>query len=175
MTVPAAQADLRHAFLGGATGLLASGLVWVAAAIVTIAVDPRRGVLALLLGGMMIHPLAMLFSRLAGRPGAPAKDNPLAPLALESTAILLLGILLALALAQFRLDLFFPAMLLVIGGRYLTFQTLYGLRTYWICGGVLAALGFLSALLHLPVAATAAAGGVIELVFAGLVYRQARA
>lgn len=52
---------------------------------------------------------------------------------------LLLTLAVAYALSLYRVDLFFPALLLMIGGRYLTFQTLYDIRTYWIGGGGLAA------------------------------------
>jgi hypothetical protein len=134
----------------------------------------KGAVIVLFVGGMFIHPLAVLACKLAGRPGAHAKENPLGALALESTAILLLGVLLALGLAQFRVELFFPAMLLVIGGRYLVFQTLYGRRIYWLCGTVLAALGLAAALLKLPVTLVALAGGLTEVVFGAIVLSQQR-
>jgi hypothetical protein len=37
-----------------------------------------------------------------------------------------------------NLSWFFPAMLMVIGGRYLSFAVVYGLRTYWALGASLA-------------------------------------
>ena len=62
--------------------------------------------------------------------------------------------------------LIYPAMLLVIGGRYLTFSTLYGLRIYWACGGVLALAAFLLVFAKAPVQAGAFAGAAVEFAFA---------
>src|SRR6478735_12655833 len=160
MEIQNAQADMRHGYFGGAFGLFASAAMWLAAGGVAAGGATKTAVIVLFVGGMLIHPLAMLASKLAGRPGAHRKGNPLGALALESTVILLLGVMLALLLAQFRIELFFPAMLLVIGGRYLVFQTLYGRRVYWLCGGVLAGLGIAAAMLKLPASAVALAGGI---------------
>ncbi len=46
---------------------------------------------------------------------------------------------IAFAVATRGPDWFFPAMMCVIGGRYLVFQSIYGARIYWACGGVLVA------------------------------------
>jgi hypothetical protein len=57
-------------------------------------------------------------------------------------------------------------MLLVIGSRYLAFQTLFGHRIYWICGAVLIAAGYLGASARLSPATIAFAGSSIEAAFA---------
>ena len=64
-----------------------------------------------------------------------------------------------------RLLAFFPAMLRVIGSRYFSFATLYGLRIYWALGATLALAGMLLAALEASVAAGAFAGAVIEYAF----------
>jgi hypothetical protein len=59
---------------------------------------------------------------------------------------------------------FFNTMLVIIGVRYLVFQTVYGLRHYWVLGLLLAYTGltlFISQNTWLPSAALA--GGVIEI------------
>lgn len=146
--------------------MFASGLVWLAAGVVALSSTPARAVGALFVGGMCIHPLGIGLAKLLGRRGAHTKGNPLGALALESTALLLLGFALAYVAAQAKLSWFFPSMLLVIGGRYLTFATLYGLRVYWACGGALAATGFVLAMTNAAVAAGAFAGAAIEMLFA---------
>lgn len=73
-----------------------------------------------------------------------------------------------------RLEWFFPAVLLVIGGRYLTFQTLYGLRAYWACGAALCAAGLALGIVGAPVAVGAFAGGAVELVTAAVPLGRAR-
>ena len=174
MNIEDAQANMRHGYFGGAAGLASSAVIWLLAGSAAAVRDPNTGVMVLILGGMLIHPLAVLGSKLLGRPGAHDRTNPLAPLALEGTVILLLGVLVAFALSRFQVELFFPSMLLVIGGRYLTFQTLYGRRVYWLCGGILIPLGLLAATLKFPVAVCAFAGGLIEAAFALLVFVQIR-
>ncbi len=48
---------------------------------------------------------------------------------------------LAYFLGLNQVDWFFPAMLLIIGGRYLVFATLYGMNLYWVLGFALAGAG----------------------------------
>ena len=172
MQVVDAQSDMRDAYVAGGPGVLVSGLVWLAAGVaVTIYASSVAGLLTLFVGGMLIHPASILISKVLGRRGAHRPRNPLAQLALESTFMLFCGLALAFILFQVRNDLFFPAMLLVIGGRYLVFATMYGLRVYWACGGVLAIAGFALAATGAPASVSAFAGGCIELVFAAVLLR----
>ena len=165
-----AQADMRHAYFGGATGVATSSLAWLAAALTAFLVSPHGAMAALFIGGMCIHPAAILLSKLLGRPGATSPGNPLARLALESTVWLLLAIAVAFVASFQGAQWFFIAMLLTIGGRYLIFATMYGLRIYWICGATLAAAGMALAALRADPAVIALTGGLIELMFAALVF-----
>lgn len=160
-----AQADMRHAYFGGAAGMVASALVWLAAAAVASRA-PQNAVWTLLIGGMFIHPAGMLIARLLGRPGSHAKGNPLAPLAGASTVWLIASLPLAFAASRLHLEWFFPAMLLVIGSRYLVFHTLYGDRAYWTCGLALLVVGALLGWRLAPPVLAAACGGLLELGFA---------
>jgi hypothetical protein len=174
MQIEAAQADMRHAYFGGATGITTSALAWLAAGITAHLVSPRGAIAALFIGGMFIHPAAMLLSKLLGRPGAHTKGNPLAPLAVETTVWLLLGIGVAFLASLQKPEFFFVAMLLTIGGRYFTFATIYGMRVYWLCGGVLAAAGVAAAALNLNTTVIALTGGALELLFAAIVFVRSR-
>jgi hypothetical protein len=170
MLIETAQADMRRAYFAGATGVAASAVAWLAAALTGYLAGPRAAIGALFIGGMLIHPVAMLLSKLAGRPGTHSRGNPLARLALESTVWLLLSIAVAFLAASHKLEWFFIAMLLTIGGRYFTFATLYGLRIYWVCGAILplAGLGLLA--LGASSAVISLAGGAIELTFAAVIF-----
>ncbi len=174
MLIEQAQANMRHAYFGGATGVMTSALAWLAAALTAVLMSPRGAMAALFIGGMFIHPAAVLLSKALGRPGAPARDNPLKWLALESTVWLLLAIAVAFVASLQKTEWFFIAMLLTIGGRYLTFATLYGLRIYWACGATLAAAGIALAILGAGTGTIVLTGGLIELVFAGIVFRNSR-
>jgi hypothetical protein len=169
-----AQADMRDAYVNGATGVAVSGAVWVLAGGLCVAVSNQVGVYALLAGGAVIFPLSVLLAKLLGRRGFHAAGNPLGTLASEGTFWLVAGVAVAFGVSLLRLEWFFPAMLLAIGARYLTFQTLYGLRTYWFLGAVLCALAMAAVFLRLPPAAAALAGGLVEVGFAVALLRQGR-
>ena len=166
MSVPPAQRDMREGYCSGAAGILASALAWSAAAAVAILDSAHNAVLALLIGGVLIHPLAVLICRLLGARGTHTQGNPLGQLAAASTFWLIFCLPLAYGLSLQALDWFFPAMLLIIGGRYLAFATLYGLRLYWALGLSLAAAGVALAYLAAPADVGALTGAVLELLFA---------
>lgn len=173
-TLAASQRDMRTAYLDGAPGVLVSGLVWAVAACIAAWVSPQRAMWALFVGGMFIHPVAVVLTRLLGSCGRHAAGNPLGALAMATTFWMIMMLPLAYGISLLRADLFFPAMLLVIGGRYLCFHTLYGKRLYWVLGAVLALAGYGLAVSNAPVALAAAAGAAIEIGFAGVLLAGAR-
>ena len=174
LSLSQAQADMRTGYRCGAPGVLVSGLVWLTAGVVATRVSATAAVYALLIGGAAIHPLGVLLTKLIGAPGRHDPSNPLARLAAEGTLWMLAGIAIAYGMHVLRIEWFFPAMLLVIGGRYLTFQTLYGVRLYWAFGGVLCLLGVGLALARVPAPLSAFAGGAVEVLFAILLFRSSR-
>lgn len=172
ITVSQAQADLRDACFNGATGVVASALAWLIAGACGLGLSVKAGVYALLFGGALIFPVSVLLSRLLGRRGFHQRGNPLGTLASEGTFWLMAGIAVAFGVYLLRPEAFFPAMLLAVGARYLTFQTLYGLRLYWFLGAALCALAFAAVLLQLPPPVVALAGGAVELLFAAALFRR---
>jgi hypothetical protein len=165
-----AQADMRFAYFGGASGMLASSIAWLCAAIATIQTSPKQAVLVLFVGGMLIHPVGVLIAKLFGRPGNHAKGNPLGSLAWASTLWLIFSLPLAYAVSLQRMEWFFPAMLLVIGGRFLVFSSLFGMRTYWACGLTLAAAGCFLGRANASPTLSAFAGAAIESSFAIVIF-----
>jgi hypothetical protein len=87
-------------------------------------------------------------------------------LAGASTFWLIFCLPIAWLLSLTQPGLFFPAMLLIIGGRYLVFASIYGMRLYWVLGLVLAGAGFALAALNATPFAGALSGAGLELVFA---------
>ncbi|MEM6629100.1 MAG: hypothetical protein AAF694_05485 [Bacteroidota bacterium] len=166
MDIKEAQLDMRQAYLKGAAGVLVSGLVWLAAGFVALGGYLQPSILVFFLGGMLIHPLGLVVSKLFKRSGKHQKENPLAPLAIENSVILFVGLFLAYVIFQVEANWFFPTMLMIIGGRYTLFQTLYGMRIYWALGGILIAAGMACLILSAPFYLGALLGGGIELVFA---------
>lgn len=166
MNVSEAQYEFRRGYMSGAPGVLASSLCWFAAAFTAWRISPEQSVWVLFIGGMLIYPVGLVIAKVLGASASASKTNPLAQLAIASTFWMIFALPLAYAISVQQLDWFFPAMLLIIGGRYLTFATLYGMNLFWALGLALAGAGFGSAVLNAPVALAAVTGAGIELFFA---------
>jgi hypothetical protein len=174
MQIEDAQRNMRHGYLNGGPGVLASSLVWLSAGVVALTRSPDMSIATLFIGGMFIHPLGILIAKALRRPGGHAPGNPLGVLAFEVTVPMLLALPLVYAVSRLNLGWFFPAMLFVIGGRYLSFATQYGMRVYWACGAVLALAGYGLYATGASFAAGAFTGGAIELLFAAFILATAR-
>ena len=165
---------MRLSYANGATGALVSGVIWCLAGVVGIAFSKTASMLTLFFGGTLIFPLSVVLSKLLNRSGKHDPDNALRHLAFENLGILFAGLFIAFLIARFNSSLFFPIMLLIIGVRYLTFQTIYGLKIYWALGLALVAAGFLLMIIAAPFSAGAFAGGMIEIVFSLAIFKQAK-
>ncbi|MCQ3937227.1 MAG: hypothetical protein DPW18_09290 [Chloroflexi bacterium] len=174
MNISDAQKDMRYDYLGGGVGMFVSGMVWLVAGIIAITGETDRAIWALLIGGVLISPISDLITKALGRPSKSVPGNPLVTLAMESTVWLIFCLPLAYALAQANPMWFFPAMLLIIGGRYFTFSTVFGMRIYWLCGLLLAAAGAALVMLNVPFGVQPFAGTVIEIVLAPFVFLRGR-
>lgn len=175
MEIIKAQQDMRAAYVGGAPGVLVSGLVWVLAGGVATFTTFQTSIIVFFLGGMFIHPLSIVVSKFVFNAPLQAKDNPFARLAFETTITLFVGLFLAFMVSQLKEDWFYPIMLLMIGARYFVFSTIYGNRLFWLLGLSLIALGGVL-IFYLPVPSNQAAiaGGVLELLFSIVIFGQAR-
>lgn len=170
-----AQQNMNSAYFGGGPGVLISGLIWCLAAIAALIADNQTSMLTLFFGGMFIHPLGVVFSKLLKRPGKHDPENPLGKLAMESTIILFVGLFLAFYVAKLQIAWFYPVMLLAIGVRYLIFNTLYNNKTYWILGVSLMFAGMFCILTGANFIVGAFIGGITEIVFALLIIKQSKA
>ncbi len=121
---------------------------------------------------MFIHPVGVLLSKFAGRTGKHDTENRLGRLAIESTFMMFAGLFIAFAVAMRIPNWFFSIMLLVIGGRYFIFETIYGDRIYWIFGGVLCIAGAVYLITDIHYHIAVLSGGIIEIVFAGIILAQ---
>ena len=160
-----AQEDMRVGYFSGGAGILASSLAWLTAAFISWRFSSERAVWALFIGGAFIHPVGILICKFLGGRGNHSKGNPLASLAGASTFWLIFSLPLAYATYLQRESWFFPAMLLVIGGRYLIFAFLYGLCLYWLFGFTLAGAAYLTAACKATPVFGSLVGGTVEAVF----------
>lgn len=174
MSIAQAQSEMRLAYYGGAMGIYASACAWFVAAFVAMQYSASNAVWALFIGGMLIHPVSLVLNKIMGRPAKHSDGNPLGALALESTVWLIASLPLVYVVSLHRIEWFFPAMLLVIGGRYFTFSSLFGTRVYWLCGASLLLAGYLLVKSNASPVIGALTGAVIETFFATVVFLMAR-
>ena len=167
------QQNVRDAYVCGAPGVAVSGIVWVVAGIVLWQWGTVPGFGALFFGGMLIQPLAVVISRLLGAI-KPVGANDLERMALESIAILFVGLLIAYRVIEVAPTLVFATVALAIGARYMLFRTLYDVSLYWALGGLLMAVGTGGMLGYLKADAVPFVVGAVELVFAGVLFARAR-
>lgn len=175
MTISQAQNDMRYGYYSGGTGILASALAWFIAALTTALVSIQAGIWALLIGGVLIYPVSLIICKLLRVRGCHTKGNPFGLLAGASTFWLIFAIIIAFVLSLSHPYWFFPAMLLTIGGRYLVFATIYGMRLYWVLGLLLAGVGMVLAVAGIASAICAFSGAAVEATFSVLcMYRHAQ-
>ncbi|QBJ63050.1 hypothetical protein B1F84_08360 [Pseudoalteromonas sp. DL-6] len=167
-----AQKDMDFAYFGGATGVVISGLIWCFAGLIAVLYSTQASMLTLFIGGMFIHPLAMLLSKVLKRPGQHDSTNPLGKLALESTVILFVGFFIAFYVSKLHLQWFYPIMLLAVGVRYLIFNTLYGAKVYWLLGAVLMLAGVVCILLNANFVIGAFVGSITEVIFSIVIFNK---
>lgn len=169
-----AQQNMNLSYFGGGTGALVSGLVWCVAGFFALLHSNQSSMLTLFFGGMFIHPLAMLLSKALKRSGNHDSKNPLGKLALESTVILFVGLFLAFYVAKLQAEWFYPIMLMIIGVRYLIFNTLYGMKIYWFLGALLIFFGMGCIVLNANFVIGAFIGGITEILFALVIFAQSK-
>ncbi|WP_299103512.1 hypothetical protein [uncultured Winogradskyella sp.] len=163
------QKEMRIAYLCGGTGILVSGIIWLISGLSGLYLSKEKSLLIFFIGGMLIYPLGVLLAKLFNRSGKHHKDNPLGKLAIESTAILFIGLFIAYSIYQIQELWFFPVMLMIIGVRYLVFQSIYGMKIYWLLGLLLIIPGILFLISNQPFHFGGIAGGIIEISFGVLV------
>lgn len=175
MQVSEAQLEVRTVFVGGFWGQLVSSALWLVSAALATWSSPRAAIGEIVLGGFLIFPLTKLLLRLSGGRSSLSRKNALNWLGMQVAFTLPLSMLLLVPVAQYRLNLFYPALMVLLGAHYLPFTFLYGMRVF---AGLCAALvgGGVVIAMYLPASFSLGGwvGGVTLFVFAWIL-RAARA
>jgi hypothetical protein len=179
MLVEDAQRHVRASFIGGFWGQLVSSVIWLASAVLATWSTPRTAITTIVFGGFFIFPATVLLLRLTGGSASPTKGNPLSSLGMQIAFTLPMTMLLLVPVTEFRLNLFYPALLILLGAHYLPFVFLYGMRMFIALCAILVSSGVVIALyLSQSFSLGAWVGGFTLLVFALLgratVHREAR-
>ena len=165
-----AQSDMRNGYGYGSVGILVSGIIWIISSLIVKYYSPEKGIWALIIGGMFIFPLGTLIGKLIGIKGKHDKNNALGKLGMEGTIWMIVCIPLAYGLSLIKVEWFFQGMLMIIGGRYLTFASIYGMRIFWLLGAVLILLAYTLFFIHADIFTSAFTGGLIEIIFGIIIW-----
>ena len=141
MDIQNAQRENRSVYLGGFWGQLVSSVIWLASAAAGTWVSPKASILTAVIGGFFIFPLTQMMLRLSGRPARVSQGNSFHFLGMQVAFVLPLSMLLLVPVCLYDLNLFFPALMVLVGAHYLPFATLYGMRMFLFLAGILVASG----------------------------------
>ena len=141
MDIQDAQREVRSVYMGGFWGQLVSSVIWLVSAAVGTWVTPKASILTVVIGGFFIFPLTQLLLRLSGRPARVNKGNSFHFLGMQVAFVLPFSMLLLVPVGLCNLNLFFPALMVLLGAHYLPFATLYGMRMFLFLAGILIAAG----------------------------------
>jgi len=141
MDIRDAQSESRSVYIGGFWGQLVSSVIWLVSAALGTWATPKASILAAVIGGFFIFPLTQLMLRLSGRRASLSGENPFHWLGMQVALVLPFSMLLLVPVGLYNLNLFFPALMILLGAHYLPFATLYGMRMFLFLAGILMAAG----------------------------------
>jgi hypothetical protein len=169
MDIADAQLEMRARFVGGFYGQIVSGVLWLASAGLATWSSPRAAITTLVVGGCFIFPVTELLIRSAGARKPLSAANALRHLGMQVAFVLPLSMPLLLPVGLYRLNWFYPAMMILLGAHYLPFVFLYGMRMFAALAGLLVGGGWVVAMYWSGSFSVGAwyTGGVL-LVFAGI-------
>lgn len=174
MNISDAQREIRHRFHGGFYGQLVSGVLWLLSGGLAVTVGVKSAIIALVFGGIMIFPVTESLVRLSGRKEL-AQANTLRYLGMQVAFVLPFSMLLLLPVTQYRTNLFYPAMMILLGAHYIPFVFLYGMRLFAFLAAILIGGGVCLAMFGASRFSTGAWGtGIVLILFAFLGRKCAR-
>lgn len=143
MDIGDAQREMRTRFVGGFYGQVVAGLIWMASASLGTWNSPRAGIATLVVGGVFIFPLTELLIRVGGASRSLSAANTLRHLGMQVAFVLPLSMPLLVPVTLYRLNWFYPGMMVLLGAHYLPFVFLYGMRMFAVLAALIASGGVL--------------------------------
>ena len=128
--------EIRQSYLGGFSILLIESFFWLLAGILWNFVSYKVGILVIILSGTFFYPLSQLLQIILKRPKV-RTDNPLNLLFTQIGLIIPFTFPLIFMLTKENVNLFFPALTVIVGAHYLPFVYAYKMNIYWILASLL--------------------------------------
>jgi hypothetical protein len=136
MNISDAQRENRFRFHGGFFGQLVSGVLWLASACLAVTVGVKCAIIAIVIGGFFIFPATESLVRLSGRKKL-SEANTLWSLGMQVAFVLPFSMLLLWPVTLYRTNLFYPALMILLGAHYIPFVFLYGMRLFAFLAAIL--------------------------------------
>lgn len=146
MDISDAQREMRTRFSGGFYGQLVSSVLWLLSASLATWSTPSAAITILVAGGFFIFPITELLLRIAGVKNPLSTQNSLRYLAMQVSFVLPLSMPLLLPVSLYRLNWFYPAMMILLGAHYIPFVFLYGMRMFAVIAALISGGGLVIAM-----------------------------
>ena len=146
MIIIDAQRENRVRFSGGFYGQTVSGLIWLISAGFASWGSPETAILVLVVSGFFIFPITELLVRTVGTRSKLSSENSLPQLGMQVALVLPFSMPLLLPVGRFDLNLFYPALMILLGAHYLPFVFLYGMRMFAVLAAFLLGGGIIIAM-----------------------------
>jgi hypothetical protein len=146
MNIVDAQREVRFRFSGGFYGQAVSGLIWLVSASFASWGSPHTAISVLLVGGFFIFPITELLVRTVGTRSRLDSRNLLPQLGMQVAFVLPFSMPLLLPVSLYRLNWFYPALMILLGAHYLPFVFLYGMRMFAVMAAFLLGGGLIIAM-----------------------------
>ena len=137
MHITDAQRENRFRYSGGFYGQAVAGLIWLVSASFASWSSPRTAISFLVISGFFIFPITELLVRTVGSRLRLDSRNSLPQLGMQVAFVLPLSMPLLLPVSLYRLNLLYPALMILIGAHYLPFVFLYGMRMFAVLAAAL--------------------------------------
>ncbi len=128
--------EIRQSYLGGFSILIIESFFWLLAGFMWDNVSFKIGILVIIVSGTFFYPLSQLIQNILKRPKI-RKENPLNLLFTLLGLIIPFSFPLIFMITKENINLFFPALTIIIGAHYLPFVYAYKMNIYWIIASLL--------------------------------------
>ena len=146
MDIHDAQREMRIRFAGGFYGQLVSGVIWLVSASLATLNSANTAITMLVVGGFFIFPITELLIRVSKGRSPLSTQNSLSQLGMQVAFVLPLSMPLLLPVSLYRLNWFYPAMMILLGAHYIPFVFLYGMRMFAVIAAMIAGGGLVIAM-----------------------------
>lgn len=146
MNILDAQRENRFRFSGGFYGQAVAGLIWLVSASFASWGNSRTAIWVLLVGGFFIFPITELLVRTVGSRLKLDRRNLLPQLGMQVAFVLPSSMPLVWPVSLYRLNWFYPALMILLGAHYLPFVFLYGMRMFAVLAAFLLGGGIIIAM-----------------------------